>query len=97
LTEARGANQREEAKADESDRYPEHHGGSLFAVQGEGVKDLWWPYVPGPEVGRHTDKVLGAQTEGRLFQALISYPRGAAPPLHIHHDADETCFVLDGE
>jgi quercetin dioxygenase-like cupin family protein len=63
----------------------------------EGLNDVWWPYVAGPEVGRHTNKVLGEQTEGRLFQLLLSYPRGAATPLHIHHDADETFCVLDGE
>lgn len=62
-----------------------------------GVKDIWWPYVPGPEAGRHTDKILGEHTEGRLFQSVVAYPHGAAPPLHIHHDADETFFVLSGE
>jgi quercetin dioxygenase-like cupin family protein len=62
----------------------------------EGLNDVWWPYFP-DEVGRHTNKVLGEQTDGRLFQALMSYPRGAAPPVHIHHDADETFFVLEGE
>jgi quercetin dioxygenase-like cupin family protein len=66
-------------------------------ARSDGINDIWWPYVPGPEVGRHTNKVTGAQTEGRLFQALVSYPRGAAPPLHIHHDADETFNVLNGE
>jgi quercetin dioxygenase-like cupin family protein len=71
-------------------------GPSLLSRE-EGMNDIWWPYVPAPEVGRHTNKVLGEQTEGRLFQALVAYPRGAAPPLHIHHDADETFFVLDGE
>jgi hypothetical protein len=28
----------------------------------EGVRDIWRPYVPGPEAGRHTDKVLGEHT-----------------------------------
>jgi quercetin dioxygenase-like cupin family protein len=63
----------------------------------EGVKDIWRPYVPGPEAGRHTDKALGEHTEGSLFQSVVAYPRGAAPPLHIHYDADETFFVLSGE
>jgi quercetin dioxygenase-like cupin family protein len=63
----------------------------------EGLNDVWWPYCPGPEIGKHTNKVLGDHTEGRLFQVLVSYPRGAAPPVHIHHDADETFFVVDGE
>ncbi len=58
--------------------------------------DVWWPFVPGAEVGSHRNKVTGAETGGRLFQMIMDYPRGAAPPLHIHHDADETFFVLDG-
>jgi quercetin dioxygenase-like cupin family protein len=72
-------------------------GTSYVLSREEGVEDVWWPYFPGPEIGRHTNKVLGEQTEGRLFQTLVSYPKGAAPPLHIHHDADETFFVLEGE
>jgi quercetin dioxygenase-like cupin family protein len=63
----------------------------------DGMNDVWWPYFPGPEVGRHTNKVTGEETDGRLFQAVLSYPRGAAPPVHIHHDADETFYVLEGE
>ena len=72
-------------------------GTTYLLAREEGVNDVWWPYVPGPRAGRHTNKVLGEQTDGRLFQMLVTYPRGAAPPLHIHHDADETFFVLDGE
>ena len=64
--------------------------------RGDGIDDVWWPFFP-TEIGRHTNKVIGVQTQGRLFQVLIDYPRGAAPPLHIHHDADETFFVLSGE
>jgi mannose-6-phosphate isomerase-like protein (cupin superfamily) len=62
-----------------------------------GIDDVWWPYLPGAEVGRHTNKITGERSDGRLFQALMRYPRGSAPPVHIHHDADETFFVLDGE
>jgi quercetin dioxygenase-like cupin family protein len=71
--------------------------GPYLLSRDEGVNDIWWPYLAGPEIARHTNKVLGEHTAGRLFQALVSYPRGAAPPLHIHHDADETFFVLEGE
>jgi hypothetical protein len=39
----------------------------------EGVKDIWWPYVPGPEAGRHSDKVLGRAHRGRLFQSVVAY------------------------
>ena len=63
----------------------------------EGIREYWWPYVAVPGVGRHWDKVTGAQSDGRLFQLVVEYPRGAAPPVHVHHDADETFFVLDGE
>jgi quercetin dioxygenase-like cupin family protein len=63
----------------------------------EGRREYWWPYVAVPGVGRHRDKVTGAQTDGRLFQLIVEYPRGAAPPVHIHHDADETFYVLDGD
>ena len=60
-----------------------------------GVGDVWWPFSAG--VGRYTHKLTGAQSEGRLFQMVVTEPRGAAPPLHIHHDADETFYVIDGD
>jgi hypothetical protein len=41
--------------------------------------------------------VSGEQTEGRLLQVRSTDWRGAAPPLHIHHDADETWYVIDGQ
>jgi quercetin dioxygenase-like cupin family protein len=63
----------------------------------EGVTDVWWPFNPTPVVGRYTSKVTSDRTEGRLFQMLISEGRGAAPPLHIHRDADETIYVIEGE
>jgi quercetin dioxygenase-like cupin family protein len=60
-----------------------------------GIADVWWPFSAG--VGRYTQKLTGAQTDGRLFQMLVTEPQGAAPPLHVHRDADETFYVLDGE
>ena len=60
-----------------------------------GVSDVWWRY--GPDVGRYTTKVASEQTDGRLFQVLIKDRRGAAAPLHLHHDADETFYVIKGE
>jgi mannose-6-phosphate isomerase-like protein (cupin superfamily) len=59
-----------------------------------GVTDFWLPFVPG--VSRISTKVSGEQTEGRLLQVRSTDWRGAAPPLHIHHDADETWYVVDG-
>jgi mannose-6-phosphate isomerase-like protein (cupin superfamily) len=59
-----------------------------------GISDFWWPF--GPDVDRYTFKVSGEQTEGRLVQLVGRANRGGAPPLHVHHDADETWYVLDG-
>jgi quercetin dioxygenase-like cupin family protein len=68
-------------------------GGYLLRRDG-GVIDVWWPYQP--QVGRYTVKVASEQTDGRLFQLLARDRRGAAPPLHIHHNEDETFLVLAG-
>jgi mannose-6-phosphate isomerase-like protein (cupin superfamily) len=62
--------------------------------RGSGTTDLWWPY--GPSAGRYTFKTGGEQTDGRFAQLLIEESRGAATPLHVHRDTDETFFVLDG-
>jgi mannose-6-phosphate isomerase-like protein (cupin superfamily) len=59
-----------------------------------GVTDIWWPF--GPVVGRYSIKTTAEQTDGRLLQLLVNDSRGAAPPMHIHHDADETFYVIDG-
>lgn len=70
--------------------------GEAYALgRDQGVADLWWPY--GPAVGRYSIKVSGEQTEGRLLQFLVTDSRGAAAPLHIHHDTDETWYVIEGE
>jgi mannose-6-phosphate isomerase-like protein (cupin superfamily) len=61
----------------------------------QGVTDVWWPY--GPAVGRYGIKVSGEQSGGRLLQLLASDSRGAAPPLHVHRDADETWYIIDGQ
>ena len=69
---------------------------SAYTLAGDvGVTDLWWPY--GPTVGRYTFKTTAEQTEGRLAQLLIRDNRGAATPLHVHRDADETFYVINGE
>ncbi len=61
----------------------------------EAVTDLWWPF--GPAVGRYAVKAGGTQTEGRMIQLLIHESRGAGTPLHVHRDADESFYVVDGE
>jgi quercetin dioxygenase-like cupin family protein len=58
---------------------------------GRGLGDVWW------KTGRVSVKTSGAESEGRLSQVEIVDPRGTAPPLHIHHQEDETFFVLAGE
>jgi quercetin dioxygenase-like cupin family protein len=63
---------------------------STLLSKDQGTPDLWWPY--GPAVGRYTVK-----TQGDLVQMLIRDSRGAATPLHVHHETDETFYVIDGE
>jgi mannose-6-phosphate isomerase-like protein (cupin superfamily) len=58
------------------------------------LPDLWWPY--GPATGRYTFKTTAAETDGRLAQLVARETRGAATPLHTHHDADESFYVLAG-
>jgi len=57
-----------------------------------GVTDVWFPLWE----GRYSVKTAAEQTEERLLQLLVDEPRGAAPPLHIHHDCDETWYVIEG-
>jgi quercetin dioxygenase-like cupin family protein len=56
-----------------------------------GLSDVWW------KTGRMTIKVSGAQTGGGLAQLETSDPRGTATPWHVHHNEDETFYVLEGE
>jgi quercetin dioxygenase-like cupin family protein len=61
-----------------------------------GVYDIWFPSNP-HEPGRYRAKVTGAQTDGRLAQVHLAESRGAAPPVHLHRDQDETIYVVDGQ
>ena len=62
------------------------------------------PFVAGPGDGRaiwHIDtlkvfKALADTTGGRLSAWEELLPHRSSPPLHVHHDADEAWFVLDG-
>jgi quercetin dioxygenase-like cupin family protein len=47
--------------------------------------------------GLLTFKATGAQTDGALLLFEVRMPQGKATPLHVHPDADETFYVLDGE
>jgi quercetin dioxygenase-like cupin family protein len=68
---------------------------SPVLAKDEGTVDLWWPY--GPVVGRYTIKTTAEQSQGSLIQMLVRDSRGAATPMHIHHDTDETFYVIEGE
>lgn len=63
----------------------------------EAKVDLWWPFNPSGAVGRYQVKVAGGDTQGRLTQMLVVDGRGAAPPLHVHHEVDETFYLISGE
>ena len=39
----------------------------------------------------------GAETGNTFSQIEIDDPRGSGPPLHVHHNEDETFYVLEGE
>jgi mannose-6-phosphate isomerase-like protein (cupin superfamily) len=62
-------------------------------------------YVLRPGEGRAIDlggfgmiiKATGEQTGGALSLLEASEPPGFGPPLHIHHDAAEAFFVVEGE
>jgi mannose-6-phosphate isomerase-like protein (cupin superfamily) len=58
-------------------------------ASGEGLADVWW------KSGRLTVKTGGA---GSAFSQIeVDDPRGTGPPLHVHHNEDETFYVLEGE
>jgi len=58
---------------------------------GEGRADVWW------KTGRVTVKAGGAVAGGSFAQLEMNDPRGTAPPMHLHHNADETFYVIEGE
>jgi mannose-6-phosphate isomerase-like protein (cupin superfamily) len=76
----------------------ERTAGEPYALPADtGLTDVWWPFGPAPAVSRWSVKISGEQTDGRLVQVHSMDPRGTAPPLHVHHDADETLYVIDGQ
>jgi len=62
-------------------------------------------FILPPGEGREIDlggfrmsvKATGDQTEGALSLLEATEPPGFGPPVHIHHDAAEAFFVLEGE
>jgi len=58
---------------------------------GEGLADVWW------KSGRVTVKAGGAEADHAFSQIEVDDPRGSGTPLHVHHNEDETFYVLEGE
>ena len=58
---------------------------------GEGIADVWWM------AGRLTVKASGAETGDAFAQFLTDDPLGTAPPLHVHHNEDESFYILEGQ
>ena len=61
-------------------------------TRGTGISDAW--FFGG---ARCSVKIEGRHTGGRLYQVHVVERRGSGPPLHIHHNADETFYVVAGE
>ena len=58
---------------------------------GEGLANFWW------KTGRMTVKAGGSET-GHAFAQIENFdPQGTATPLHVHHNEDETFYVVEGE
>ena len=60
-------------------------------ASGEGLADVWW------KSGRITVKTAGAETGDAFAQVETDDPRGAGVPRHVHHNEDETFYILEGE
>ena len=60
-------------------------------ASGEGLANVWW------KSGRITVKAGGAETGHAFSQIETDDPRGTGPPVHLHHNEDETFYVLEGE
>ena len=60
-------------------------------ASGEGLANVWW------KSGRVTVKAGSAETDHTFSQIETDDPRGSGPPLHLHHNEDETFYVLEGE
>jgi quercetin dioxygenase-like cupin family protein len=57
----------------------------------EGLADVWW------KSGRATIKAGPEETGNAFSQLVMDEPRGSATPIHIHHNEDETFYVLEGQ
>ena len=60
-------------------------------ASGEGLADVWW------KSGRITVKASGGETGNAFAQLETDDPRGTGVPRHVHHNEDETFYILEGE
>jgi quercetin dioxygenase-like cupin family protein len=58
-------------------------------ASGEGLADVWW------KSGRITVKAGGPEAGHAISQIEVDDPRGTRPPLHLHHNEDETFYILE--
>jgi len=58
---------------------------------GEGLADVWW------KTGRITVKAGPDETGNAFSQLEAVEPRGGATPVHVHHNEDETFYILEGQ
>lgn len=60
-------------------------------ASGDGLADVWW------KAGRITVKAGPDETGGAFSQFEVADPRGGGTPVHVHHNEDETFYVLEGQ
>ncbi len=58
---------------------------------GEGLADVWF------KTGRVTVKAGRAETGNAFSQIETDDPRGLATALHVHHNEDESFYVVEGD
>jgi quercetin dioxygenase-like cupin family protein len=61
---------------------------------GGGSREVWLPWHV---VGRAAIKASAIDTEGRFSQIEFDDSRGTSPPLHVHHNGDESFYVIEGD
>lgn len=88
----------------ENDSRPKTEPEVRYVPKGEGIA-LWVPEEPpadlvdgeGPQMSTYTFLATADSTDGALALVDTVVPPGNGPPEHLHHDADESFYVLDGE
>ena len=60
-------------------------------ASGEGLADVWW------KSGRATIKAGPGETGNAFSQLVMDEPRGSGTPLHVHHNEDETFYIVEGQ